>query len=424
MLLGMGRSALGWVAVVGWVGLYACGSTEQGESAVAGTMALSASGTGAGVGAQAGVEPLAGTAAVAGTTPAGGSEAGAMAGQGAGMQAPSAGSAAGSAAGSMAGMQAQAGMDVQAGQGAAGDGAAGAGAAGEAGGGAAGMGVVAGPIDYGAPGPHEVLIEKNVGEAFRNTNVADDTRRCERFLGAVGGGDSEVADDLTSYPEDMDRQLYTLFRPATLEQGKAYPVITWGNGTCSHPLLFTELLEHLASHGFLVIATNTRWTGGGVEMLRAVDFVLSENDNPSSALFGRVDTEMVGACGHSQGSGATVTAGADPRIVATVPIQGASRQGVAALNGPTFLIAGELDTLVTPSSVESAFGGATVPAVYGLSLGQDHLMPGLDPSPIQDAVTGWFKIHLSNEEQARELFYGDDCTLCSDPRWEISRRNL
>jgi predicted dienelactone hydrolase len=244
------------------------------------------------------------------------------------------------------------------------------------------------------------------------------------FIGGVGGNNPDVDDELTTYPADMDRELYTLFRPAELEEGKKYPVLTWGNGTCSHPLLFTELIEHVASHGFIVIATNSRQTAGGVEMLHGIDFVLSENANSNSILYGKVDTAMLGAFGHSQGSGATLSAGADPRIVATVPIQGASAAAVRALHGPTFLIAGELDTLVAPSGVETAFAAATLPAVYGLSIGQDHLMPGLAPSPILDAVTAWFRIHLADDAEARELFYGDACKLCSDPRWQIQRKNL
>jgi hypothetical protein len=279
-----------------------------------------------------------------------------------------------------------------------------------------------GDVDYGAAGPHSVVIEENVGTAFRN-DVADDVARCTSFINGIDPN-SPVAKELTEYPADLDRQLYTLYRPKSLEAGKKYPVITWGNGTCAQPRLYVELLTHLASHGFIVIATNWRWVANGVEMQRGIDFVLAENDNAQSALFGKVDTAMLGASGHSQGSGATVKVGADPRIVATVPIQGASAAGVVALRGPTFLIAGEMDVLVTPASVEAAFAAATVPAAYGLSMGQDHLMPGQNPTPILKGVTGWFRAHLAADQKARALFYGDDCGLCNDPGWHLERRNL
>ncbi|MFC1642823.1 hypothetical protein ACFL5O_09090 [Myxococcota bacterium] len=280
------------------------------------------------------------------------------------------------------------------------------------------------PVDYGARGPYEVTVEKNVGESFRN-NVADDTEQCKQIMGALlGGTDSEGLESLTTYPADMDRGLYTLFRPAELEEGKQYPVITWANGTCSQPFIFSKLIEHLASHGFLVIASNSRQTGTGEVVLRAIDFMLSEAENAESPWYGKIDTEMLGACGHSQGSTATIAVGADERVVATVPIQGASAAGVAALKGPTFLIAGELDTTVAPAGIESAFNAAQVPAVYGLSMGQDHKMPPVSPAPILGAVTAWFKIHLANDQNARDMFYGDACTLCNDPAWTIKRKNL
>jgi len=137
------------------------------------------------------------------------------------------------------------------------------------------------PRDYGARGPYEVVVEKNVGEKFRNTGLTDDAARCASLVSGLGadadGGDWAI------YPTDMDRQLYTLFRPAEFKEGEKYPVITWGNGTCSQPLLFEPLLGHLASHGFVIIATNWRWVAGGVEMKRALDYVLAENDNPEFA---------------------------------------------------------------------------------------------------------------------------------------------
>jgi hypothetical protein len=282
-----------------------------------------------------------------------------------------------------------------------------------------------GPSDFSQRGPYQVVTEKNVGRDFRNSNVRDETATCRAFVGGVMlPGEGNVDEELTNYPADMDRQLYTLFRPAQLEAGKTYPAITWGNGTCAQPLLYSEILEHLASWGVIVIASNATSVGSGREMLRGIDFLLKENETEGSALFGKIDTTRFGASGHSQGSQGTVAAGADARIKVTVPIQGASAAGVRALKGPTFLIAGEKDTLVTPSSVQSAFNAATVPAVYGLSVGQDHLMPGRNPAPILEGVTGWFRIHLFADDTARALFYGASCELCSDPLWKITQKNL
>lgn len=281
------------------------------------------------------------------------------------------------------------------------------------------------PADYAKRGPHEVLTEKNVGKDFRNTNVTDQTAFCRSFVGAVMlPGEMGVDEELTNYPADMDRQLYTMFRPAKLEEGVKYPVISWGNGTCAQPLLYSEILEHLASWGFIVIATNATSVGSGTEILRGTDFVVKESTTEGSALFGHVDAALLGVSGHSQGSSGAIAAAANAKIRVSVPIQGASASGVRALKGPSFLISGEMDTLATPSSIQTAFNAATVPAVYGMAVGQDHLMPGRMPEPILKALTGWFRIHLYDDDVARPLFYGDSCELCKDATWKLTRKNL
>ena len=84
-----------------------------------------------------------------------------------------------------------------------------------------------GATDYKKPGPLGYVIEKNVGGTFRNANVTDDTFLCNLFIGLIGNStNGEVNTELTSYPADMNRQLYTLYRPERFEPGKKYPVIT------------------------------------------------------------------------------------------------------------------------------------------------------------------------------------------------------
>ena len=282
---------------------------------------------------------------------------------------------------------------------------------------------------YDAAGPYGFVIEKNVGEAFRNTqvDVAGDATRCVSFAQRVLGDSVDplivaiLTTLLTGNTPDADRQLYTLIRPQRMVEGQKYPVITWGNGTCGTPLQYQQLLSHLASHGFIVIGANAGWVGGGAEMRRALDFVIAENENPSSPLFGKVDITKLGVSGHSQGSTAAVVVGGDARIVTSVPIEGARAEQVQNLKGPSFLIAGELDTMVKPEGVESAFRAATVPAVFGLSIGQDHGMPGERPAAIRGAVAAWFGLHLSGDAAGRPLFYGESCGYCTDPAWRLQR---
>ncbi len=73
---------------------------------------------------------------------------------------------------------------------------------------------------------------------------------------------------------DVDWSLYTIFRPACMMDGEKYSVITWANGTCGETHGYCVLLATVASHGFVIIASNSTWTQvfptDGVQ-LRALD---------------------------------------------------------------------------------------------------------------------------------------------------------
>src|SRR6186713_3192514 len=91
---------------------------------------------------------------------------------------------------------------------------------------------------------------------------------------------------------------FTMFRPMDLAaSGLCHPVVTWGNGTGSTPNLYGVFLRHLASHGFVVIASDSKNVARGTPppMVAGVTWVLEQNDDPSSPLYRHIDTAHVGA---------------------------------------------------------------------------------------------------------------------------------
>src|SRR5690606_5620994 len=163
-------------------------------------------------------------------------------------------------------------------------------------------------VDPAAVGPFETMTETNVGPAAGQ--------------GAEG-----------------DPVAFTVFRPADLSaSGLCHPVVTWGNGTGSSPNLYKVLLTHLASHGFIVVASDSPNVAQGnpPPMLAGVTWLLEENDNPSSVYYRRVDTSHVGATGHSQGGFATSQVGGSSPITTIAPLCGASPQ--RNLRGPALLL--------------------------------------------------------------------------------------
>ena len=38
--------------------------------------------------------------------------------------------------------------------------------------------------------------------------------------------------------------------------------------------------------------------------------------------------------------------------------------------------------------------------------------------------TAWFRLFLMCDSSARPMFYGDSCTLCTDSKWTVQRKNM
>jgi dienelactone hydrolase len=211
--------------------------------------------------------------------------------------------------------------------------------------------------------------------------------------------------------------------------GLCHPVITWGNGTGSNPGLYQVLLNHLASHGFVVIASDSPQVAQGdpPPMLAGITWVLEQNGDPTSVLYQRIDTTHIGATGHSQGGFATTTAAGDSRVTSIAPLTGASTQ--RNLHGPAWFFCGEMDTTVPCDTVQRAFDAvSTQPAMFANHLTSDHVnwvtFRGTTPSVVEVATTAWMRVHLMGDTALRSWFYGPSCRLCTDAAWEITQKMM
>lgn len=218
---------------------------------------------------------------------------------------------------------------------------------------------------------------------------------------------------------------FELYHPAEMADGE-HPIITWGNGTFAIPAYYNDFLDHLASYGFVVVASTSTMTGSGREMLEGVDWLIEENAREGSIFFDKLDIDHIGATGHSQGGGGTINAGTDPRIACTAPIQPTPGR-VLDLQGPMFLVSGSEDWIVPEPWVSaSTYDPALVPTVYGIALGADHFTPLMDAGMLRGYLTAWFCGELMGHEEARQAFFGDGpaCEICNNPNWSVRRKNL
>ena len=210
---------------------------------------------------------------------------------------------------------------------------------------------------------------------------------------------------------------FNLYYPENLEGGP-FPVITWGNGTGASPISYYELLTNMAGNGFIVVASRSGSTGSGEEMLEGVYWLIEENENSYSDFYGNIDTNNIGATGHSQGGGGTINAGADPIIKTTVPIQpalfGASPRD---LQGPTFIIAGGEDSIIPDWYVRYwVYSPTQVPAIYGNLTDANHFTPTGRAEGMAYYIIEWFKAHLKNNQTSQEIFL-ENKGIFNDNNW-------
>jgi hypothetical protein len=162
---------------------------------------------------------------------------------------------------------------------------------------------------------------------------------------------------------DSSGSKFDVWYPADLgRSGTRHPVITWGNGTDSIPSGYAYLLAHLASWGFVVVATENKDTGTGEQILDAAHWLLRQDSQSASPFYHRLATARVGAIGHSQGAAGALNAmiQSDGLITTAILIETPAQIFCTSpttcpdtrrlSGGAIFLVNGSADTLISPSA--------------------------------------------------------------------------
>jgi dienelactone hydrolase len=219
---------------------------------------------------------------------------------------------------------------------------------------------------------------------------------------------------------------YDIVRPAQLgAQGRKHPVISWNNGTLYPIADYQPLLDHWASHGFVVIGAHTNSTRGGAVHKAGIDWIVAEAARSGSAYFNMLDVARIGAAGHSQGAGATITAGADipgPMPIATsiamMPISAFERPHLAQHQASMLLVSATDDDRAN-TVADQALADVTTEIVDAQFIGvhADAMHPGM-----HGPTAAWFRYQLMGDATARAQFYPPmTCGLCGDEAWERLR---
>jgi hypothetical protein len=237
------------------------------------------------------------------------------------------------------------------------------------------------------------------------------------------------------YPTQRDRDTgpdgtFDIFRPTTLGAGgRKHPIISWANGTLFGIDDYQKLLDHWASHGFVVIASHSRSTGGGATHKAGIDWLVAEAGKPQGTFAGVLAPKSVGAAGHSQGGGATIAAGSNKPgptgVVTTLPLMPIlsfeqDKTIVGKQTAPMLNINATMDDRDPAGNVAKAiFDGANAALVQAAYVGihEDAMSVAM-----HGPTLAWFRLHLMGDEHARSLFYPPGtCGLCSSAAWKTVR---
>ncbi|MEU4062385.1 acetylxylan esterase [Streptomyces wedmorensis] len=219
------------------------------------------------------------------------------------------------------------------------------------------------------------------------------------------------------YEVDVDIEVvHTFYYPRNMGQrGELHPVIIWGNGTGAVPGIYSSLLRHWASQGFIVAAANTPTSNFALSMRAGIDVLEQRNADSASRFHGKVDLDHIASAGHSQGGAAAINAAIDPRVDTAVPIQPGPLADPDLMDEPVFHLAGQNDLTVWPALVKAFHRDSDhVPSVYGEIRGAGHLASIGDGGDFRAPTTAWLRFWLLGDENARGMFFGPGCTYCAD----------
>lgn len=234
----------------------------------------------------------------------------------------------------------------------------------------------------------------------------------------------------TSAITDDGGQSFDVYHPENLgADGVRHPIITWGNGTFRPTGSYAALLRHLASWGFVVIATPSTWTGDGHEILAAVHALLDANEDPSSIFFHRLDPAKIAASGHSQGaygalnaalmSGGLITTVVPIGLPDVVWLSPFHASDLDRLTQAVFFVGGGNDWLSTPAGalqyVQAIPGSAALALLGGGA--HDGIMSGTDA--YLGYLTAWMMYQLLDDIEAAGAFVGQQPEISTNAHWTV-----
>ena len=272
------------------------------------------------------------------------------------------------------------------------------------------------PLDAGTSGAP--AQPSDAGTARADTGAASDGGAGDAGAPVSGGGAclAEITDYQKNGPFKYSAKSAGAikFWVPSVPAGCKVPVVHLANGTGASCSNYQQVLNQLASHGFLAACYEDPNTGNGAQGLKAFETALS--------MFPELADDRLGSTGHSQGGQAAFTVlqlaeqkFGDKMVYAGLAMQPASgfgeqpsggswQQVYAKIKSPMFMFSGTADILVSESWVQQGFNALSdaIEAYWWSGVGSTHIPT---PQEHQQLVQiSWFRWKLLGDSKACEFF--------------------
>ena len=271
----------------------------------------------------------------------------------------------------------------------------------------------------------------------------------ERLLVVEEGG---LGDYKAIMKEEAGLEAHTVFVPQDLSafsKKNPLPVLVWGNGACTNsPWEHFKFLNEIASHGYLVVATGyipmeEKPYQGPMsttqQQIESIEWAISQNADPSSHYYNKIDVKNICAAGMSCGGLQTLYNCADPRIktmmICNSGLFKESNRGQAKggmpmpekaklkeIHTPVIYILGGREDIAYENGMDDFHKINHVPACaanYPVGHGGTYRQPHGGEFSI--VALNWLNWQLKGDKQAAKMFKGKDCLLSKREGWTIEK---
>jgi hypothetical protein len=217
---------------------------------------------------------------------------------------------------------------------------------------------------------------------------------------------------------------YTIYRPDPLgADGFMHSPIIFGPGIATSCApggglnVYTDLLNHFASHGFVTICVNSMSGGPNAPgnltaMQTGLEWLLDQNSQ-TGVFKGKLAVDRAVSMGYSIGATASTQLSSHAAIMTVVSIHGHNTMGDP--HGPIWLITGTMDVIddnrATLETLEEAPAVLSALPIGHLDVPTELARGGRYIAPL----TAWLRYWVNGDQGAEHFILGPDCETCKSP---------